>query len=63
MQIPDKWQIEDQANTNKSNGIYTHTYRQKKKKKKAKNKSVQKKKRRRRNKVEKIGSMSKRKQK
>jgi len=34
MQIPDKWQIEDQANTNKSNGIYTHTYRQKKKKSK-----------------------------
>ena len=60
MQIPDKRQIEDQANTNKSNGIYTHTYRQKKKKKKQ---ISPKKKRRRRNKVEKIGSMSKRKQK
>ena len=32
MQTPHKWQIEDQANTNKSNGIYTHTYRPKKKK-------------------------------
>ena len=62
MQIPDKWQIEDQANTNKSNGIYTHTYRQKKKKKQKTN-QTKKKKRRRRNKVEKIGSMSKRKQK
>jgi len=62
MQIPDKRQIEDQANTNKSNGIYTHTYRQKKKKKQ-KTKQPKKKKRRRRNKVEKIGSMSKRKQK
>ena len=24
-QIPDKWQIQNQADTNKDNGIYTHT--------------------------------------
>ena len=40
MQTPDKWQIEGQANTNKSNGIYTHTYRQKKKKKEIKQKRL-----------------------
>lgn len=26
MQTPDKWQIQNQANTNKNSGIYTHTY-------------------------------------
>ena len=49
MQTPDKWQIEGQANTNKSNGIYTHTYRQKKTKNSLKqtNKQTKKKKSRR----------------
>ena len=57
MQTPDKWQIEGQANTKKSNGIYTHTYRQKKKQKTNQTKK------KKRNKVEKIDSMSKIKQK
>ena len=26
MQTPDNWQIQNQTNTNKDNGIYTHTY-------------------------------------